>query len=219
MATALSAHRNYAGSVKRQSRNEIAKAWRCKHRKPASVYVCLPSADCNCVKQFLRMGIINRDTYIIYAERVPHLRDIVIPRTLMNLGFAAFEGSTHLEEVVIDQPVDLAWIDACGELLNSSVRKWIANELTPHLTDNAVCAFTTQAHARHKPYWRRCVQYRKRGEAMMQRMRVCTLQGYEHTKYDVLPAVAAQLQRLTQRTPHTQIRYRDGKPHMGITIV
>lgn len=204
-------------------RNHLFSMWKKRHRQPAKHYVCLPGSACLCIKHALNNGVIDKNTFISFAEK-NHLHNQTIHRIIYKLGYKTNQVKSHtqLESLKIERPIDLMFLDACCEYTNG-IDNWVISQVVPNLTRASLIGITYAAHARSRT--NRLAsgvdKYRKQGNQILNRTNIITLNKlYQETFCNVERGTLHRLYKTLGKEPQKHLRYRDKnkKYNMAVSI-
>jgi len=135
------ATKKWNGEMKEAARSL---AVRSDKKNPAKVYLGLPGSGCKCVREALKQGTIDADTFVIAVERDPETADLI--ETQLNGLVKDYHlhrdtiTTLNIDTVLQDRKVDFAFLDFCGSLYNE-LAQWLVDQR--HIfTDDAQVAFT-----------------------------------------------------------------------------
>lgn len=223
---------NFDCPVKNQVRSQFFGHWtRLRGSQAASLYVCLPAAQCLCVKEAKRLGIVTpQETYIVWAERDPSIRrkiDAYLDKQgYFHRGFASFKKlNKHLATLAQDGvSVDLAYIDLCGEMTPDT--KAILASLDNTLASDSLVGVTLQDYARHPNTRRYNTQPRiiRRGRKAIKNSNqdTPTLGNHTTTQCTVIEGVVGHITEALPDHKVTQVlRYRSPskRTNMSLTVL
>ena len=129
-------------------------AVRSDKKTPAKTYLCLPGSGCKCVREALKQGTIDADTFVIAVERDPETADLI--ETQLNSLVKDYHlhrdvvNTLDLKEVLQDRRIDFAFLDLCGSL-DMKLAHWMYG-LKDVFTTNAVVAYTYSILGRNNKF-------------------------------------------------------------------
>ena len=135
--------RNWNNPEKRVIRQELFKIK--KNKRVAKTALFLPSHSCHCIKEALKQGVVDKNTYIVAVERDRELIDR-IRTTLDELGFVDYVVLHKDLEKVKTFPIpsrvfDFVYIDTCKGLTRP-MQAWIKDVLSLWINYKTTACFT-----------------------------------------------------------------------------
>jgi hypothetical protein len=121
----------------------------------AKTALFLPGSGCECVKEAMKMGLIDRDSYVIAVERLPSVaKTIHETLTNMELNYMIHPKELHLLRFN-RKKIDFAFLDLMGSMSRETAF-WLTQELSPNLRDGSAVSFTFQKSQRKQTFINSC---------------------------------------------------------------
>jgi len=145
------ATKKWNGEMKEAARNL---AVRSDKKTPAKVYLGLPGSGCKCVREALKQGTIDADTFVVAVERDPATADLI--ETQLNGLVKDYHlhrdvvNTLDLKEVLQGRKIDFAFLDLCGSL-DMKLAHWMYG-LKDVFTTDAVVAYTYSIQGRSNKF-------------------------------------------------------------------
>jgi hypothetical protein len=121
----------------------------------AKTALFLPGSGCECVKEAMHMGIIDRDSYIIAVEKIPSVAK-TIHTTLKELDLNYM---VHPKDITLlrlnRKKIDFVFLDLMGSMSRETAF-WLTQELSPNLRDGSAVSFTFQKSQRNQAFIKSC---------------------------------------------------------------